>query len=211
VLVLALFRPHTGRVDRYEPLPGIAALPAWLWRRTNRWTRLAVVAALLVVAVAAAVVVPAQRADSQRRADAAEQAHAAAAERRALSIQADQRPRRGRTEPSASLAARTRALADLRSAIRADARRRVTGAIAAIECERFPRADEALPPERDLSVRNGRYACLAVTERFEGGALGHPYRAQIDFATGRYAYCKVTGSPDLVRDPRLATPRACGG
>ena len=80
-----------------------------------------------------------------------------------------------------------------------------------MECERFPRADGAPAPERDPTVRRGRYSCLAVTTRFEGGSLGHPYRALIDFTTGRYAYCKITGRPDLARDPRLATPPACGG
>jgi hypothetical protein len=210
-------------VDRYEPLPGIAALPGWLWRRTGWGTRLTIAALLVVVAAAAALLIPAQRADTERRAGEADRARMAAAERRAKEIQADQRPRRGLTDPSpagagraAQLAARASALDDLRSAIRDDALRRVragslSGPIGAVECERHPRADDVLPPERDLSVRIGRYACLAVTRRFEGGALGHPYRAQIDFETGRFAYCKITGSPELARDPRLATPRACGG
>jgi hypothetical protein len=194
-------------VERHEPLPGIAALPGWLWRRTGWRSRTAVAAVLVGVLVAIAVTVPSQRADMQRRADAAAHARAAAADERAQAIQADQRPRHGRS----AAGERAEALAALQAAILADARRRVSEPIADIECERFPRADDVLPPERDPSVRAGRYSCLAVTSRFEGGALGHPYRAQIDFETGRFAYCKITGSPGLARDPRLATPRACGG
>jgi hypothetical protein len=193
-------------MDRYEPMPPIAQLPAWLWRRTGRGTRIGVAITLLVLAGALAVVVPAQRAQSDERAAAAERARAVSDERRTVAIEAAQRPRFGRSDGG-----RLAAVADLRAAIRTDARRRVDARILAVECERFPRSDGAPAPERDPAVRRGRYSCLAVTRRFEGGSLGRPYRAQIDFATGRYAYCKITGRPDLARDQRLATPPACGG
>jgi len=193
-------------MDRYEPMPGIAQLPAWLWRRTGRGTRAGVALTLLVIAGALAIVVPAQRAQRDERVAAEERARAVAEERRTRAIEADQRPRFGR-----SGAGRVAAAAHLRAAIRADARRRVDDQILRVECERFPRTDDAAPPERDPTVRRGRYSCLAVTTTFEGGSIGHPYRALVDFQTGRYAYCKITGRPDLARDPRLATPPACAG
>ena len=185
--------------------------------------RVALAAAVVAVAIAGAVMVPELRAESERREAAEQREGAAAKERRARVIEADQRPRRGRAvaspataAPAVQLAARARALTDLRAAIRTDARRRVragslAGPIGGVECERYPPADDVLAPERELGSASGRYACLAVTRTFEGGVLGHPYRALIDFETGRYAYCKITGSPELVRDPRLATPRACAG
>ncbi len=70
---------------------------------------------------------------------------------------------------------------------------------------------------RDLSRRLGRYACVAATSEFErsetsvGGLLGYPYRAQVDFDSGRFALCKISGRPDPTPDPRVTTPGACGG
>ena len=42
---------------------------------------------------------------------------------------------------------------------------------------------------------------------------GHPYRARIDFTTGRYAFCKIRGRPGelAVRAPRVRIPSVCGG
>jgi hypothetical protein len=44
-----------------------------------------------------------------------------------------------------------------------------------------------------------------------GGELGHPYRASLDFTSGRYALCKVSGRPDPVANPEVTTPQACAG
>ena len=52
---------------------------------------------------------------------------------------------------------------------------------------------------------------LARSEANTGVVLGHPYRALADFETGRFAYCKVAGRPDAPADPRVTTPRECGG
>ena len=113
------------------------------------------------------------------------------------------------------MGARSRAAAvdELAAAIVTDARRRVRdgaleGPIRRVECEPFPRS---LNPERMLARRRVRLACLAVTADFERGALGYPYRALVDFKTGRYAFCKVSGRPDPTPDPDVTTPRACGG
>jgi hypothetical protein len=86
-----------------------------------------------------------------------------------------------------------------------------------VECEPFPRTVGGTPPERDPSVRSGRYSCVAVTAEIarsqggEAGSIGHPYRAMVDFRTGRYAFCKISGRPDPTPDPKVVTPPACGG
>jgi len=204
--------------ERYEPLPGLPQMPAWLWRRMGRAARLAAVAAVLTAAAAAAVLIPVIREARQERVEAGRRASAAAEERTVRAQQAEQKPRFGRSTATG----RVRAAADLRAAIRVDALARVragtlTGPIRGVECERFPRTVGEVAPERDLALRRGRYACVAVTASFvgsedvEGGSIGHPYRALLDFQTGRYAFCKVAGRPDPTPDQRVTTPRACGG
>jgi hypothetical protein len=52
------------------------------------------------------------------------------------------------------------------------------------------------------------------TEASSGGQLGHPYRVRVDFDTGRYAYCKVSGRPaegQLKRRLGPTIPQVCGG
>jgi hypothetical protein len=86
-----------------------------------------------------------------------------------------------------------------------------------VDCEPFPRSVGGTDPARQLSKPAGRYACVAVTAEFErtdesvGGALGHPYRAMIDFESGRYALCKIAGRTDPTHNRQVTTPRACGG
>ena len=130
-------------------------------------------------------------------------------ERRIRALEAEQRPHLGRVGARSHAAG----VDEVASAIAADARRRVRddtldGPIRRVECEPFPRS---LDPERLLARRRVRLACLAVTSAFEGGVLGHPYRALIDFGSGRYAFCKVSGRPDPTPDPAVTTPHACGG
>lgn len=204
--------------DRYEPLPSLAGLPGWLWRRAGTGTRLTAGVTLLVAVAAAVVLVPAIA--QSRRERAAEQGRAALAARAATThrLQAEQRPHHG----ISGHATRAATLRDTTAAILADARRRVAagtlhGPILRVTCEPFPRTVGGVPPERDPSKRTGRYQCIAVTadihgtQRNEAGALGHPYRALVHFTTGRYAYCKVGGRPDPVKNPAVTTPRACGG
>ncbi|MBD0282024.1 MAG: hypothetical protein ICV69_07500, partial [Thermoleophilaceae bacterium] len=124
--------------------------------------------------------------------------------------------------PEQLLAARADVMDGLVAAILRDARRRVRlgalkGPILRARCEPFPRTVEGVGAERDLSRRRGRFSCVAVTaeiprgEASVGGVIGHQYRVLVDFETGRYAYCKVSGRPEPVPDPRVTTPRACGG
>jgi hypothetical protein len=210
--------------DRYEPLPGFTEMPLWLWRRTRRGARIAAGVLVLVAAGLAAAIAPAideskdERAASERRERAAQ--HAQLIRR----LNAEQRPHFGRSASVAAagatarrrLAARAGVMSDLSAAILADARARVRrgrldGPIRRVDCSPFPRTVGGVAPEDDLSRRRGRYSCIAVTADFDRGALGHPYRAVVTFASGRYAYCKIWGRPDPTTLREVLVPRACGG
>jgi hypothetical protein len=165
--------------------------------------RVGVLVALALAAGGTAVLVPAISDSRRERAAAEQRQRAALHDSRTRELRAEQRPRYGRSDAAAPAAA----LRDMATAIEADARRRVRagtlrGPIRRVECEPFPRGADP---------RDGRYSCLAVTAEFEGGALGHPYRALLHLETGRYAFCKVTGRPDPTPDPDVTTPKVCGG
>jgi hypothetical protein len=220
----------TDRPERYEPMPSLAGLPGRVWGAMGRRLRIATGIAVLGLVALALVLVPAVR-ESQSKRDAAERREQAERQERLIrELQAEQRPRFGRSDsraaaaasPRAALAARARLLEELSATMLADARRRVRrgaldGPILRVDCEPFPRSVSTPAPEKNLARRSGRYYCVAITAEFKrtgasiGGALGHPYRAKVDFTTGRYAYCKVSGRPDPTPDPRVTTPRACGG
>jgi hypothetical protein len=152
-----------------------------------------------------------------------EQARAARIER----IRAEQRPRFARgAAAGADLAARKRLLEDVVATVRRDARKRAAageldGPILRVQCEPFPSTVDGTGAHQDPSRRFGRYACLAVTSDIPGathkkaGAIGHPYRVRIDFESGRYGFCKVTGyaSYKSVLPPQriVTVPRVCGG
>jgi hypothetical protein len=213
-LCLMTARIHTRRVSdlRYEPLPSLDQLPSWLWRRTSRRARIALGVSLLAAIVITAALVPAIRRDQQARAAAEQRAHAARHAAAVSALQREQSPRFGRSRASA----RPAMLVDLEAMILADARRRGAAALRA-DCEPFPKTVGEPAPERDPRVTGGSYACLAVTRVIDrsaattGGALGDPYRASIDFTTGRFALCKVAGRPDPIPDPEVTTPRVCAG
>jgi len=235
--VLAPAPPDTGLVagpappsDRYEPLPGFAELPRWLWRRTGPWLRVGVAVALVLAVGGTVALVPEideareeRSADEQRRREELR-------ERRIGELRAEQRPHAGRTRsvarpgaaPQARLAARGAAMDDLSAAIAADARGRVrdgslSGQIRRVDCRPFPRSVGGADPARRLTTPRGRYSCIAVTAEFAqtegsvGGFLGHPYRAMIDFERGNYAFCKVAGRTDPTHNREVTTPRVCGG
>jgi hypothetical protein len=220
VLVLGIPGSQTQLVsaDRYEPLPGLAQLPGWLWRRTSKAVRIGVLAALLFTIAGAAVLIPSISASRGERA-AAERRVASARHAAAIRfLAAEQRPRYGRSRASAHPAM----LTDLTTSILDDARRRVAahalgGPIRRVWCEPFPRTVGGTPPELDPSAHDGRYSCVAVVADIdrsaggESGLIGHPYRALLHFDSGRYAFCKISGRPDPIPDPAIVTPRACGG
>ena len=93
----------------------------------------------------------------------------------------------------------------LAAAIATDARARTGDEIRRTQCEPYPRTVER------TGLTSGRYACVAVTSEFDGGVIGHQYRALVDLSSGRYAYCKVISQSGPERDQLVTTPRACGG
>jgi hypothetical protein len=218
--------PSYVNPDRYEPLPPLTRLPAWIWRRLPGPAK-AGVALLPFVAIALSLLLgPGIDRSKDERARAEEErlqrARAAVLER----ARREQRPRFA-IGPAAggSLAARETLLRRAGAAVRTDARARVAagtldGPIRRVQCEAFPRTAEPSGAHLDPSRRHGIYACLAVTsevtatERNEAGALGHPYRLRIDFETGRVAFCKIGGRPGEGATATQAiapVPRACGG
>ena len=212
--------------DRYEPLPGIAGLPKWVWGKLPRAGRVAV--ALLPFAIIALVLLlgPGIDESKDRRAEAERERRAQQAAERVAQLRAEQRPRFERGTPAGrDVAARAALVASVPGAIQADARRRVAagaldGPIRSVECEPYPRSVDGRGAHLDPSETTGRYSCLAVTrnveatERNEASSIGHPYRVLVHFDTGRFAFCKVSGRPgegSIGRHIPVPVPEACGG
>jgi hypothetical protein len=179
---------------------------------------------LLAVIAFAVAFLPTLRDDARQGAEAVARDRA---ERRAdlvRRLEAEQRPRPGRGPAGRPDRLTTRAalLDHVARAIAADARARarrgeLDGRIRRVDCEPFPRTVGAPAPHESLARSRGRYSCVAVTAEFTrtagspGGVIGHQYRALVDFRTGRYAFCKVSGQSGPSRDQLVTTPRACGG
>lgn len=188
-------------------------------------------ALVLVVAIAIGVaLLPGMLESKQERAQSERRERAQLRAERIRELEAEQRPRFRRSESVAPagasdrqrLAARAGLMDELSRAVLADSRRRVRrgeldGPVRRAVCEPFPRTVNGIGADRDLSRRSGRYSCVAVTAEFErgqasiGGVIGHQYRTLVDFETGRYAFCKVSGQAGPSREQLVTTPRACGG
>jgi hypothetical protein len=216
--------------DRYEPMPGIVDLPGWLWSRMGRAGRLTALGALIAIVAATAALVPVIHESKEERAESDRRERA---ERRAELIrrlEEEQRPRLRRSTtvapPGAAqdeqLDARVALMDELTAEILADARARVRrgdldGPIRRVECEPFPRSVDAVGAHEDLARTRGRYACVAVTSEFGSGevgltgVIGHQFRTEVDFDSGRYAFCKVSGQAGPSREQLATTPRVCGG
>jgi hypothetical protein len=212
--------------DRYEPLPGIAGIPKWVWGKLPRAARVAV--ALLPFAIIALILLlgPGIDESKDRRAQAERQQRAQQAAERVAQLRAEQRPRFERGTPAGrDVAARSALVASVPVAVQADARRRVAagaldGPIRSVECEPYPRSVDGRGAHLDPSRPTGRYSCLAVTravpatEHNEASSIGHPYRVLVHFDTGRFAFCKVSGRPgegSIGRHIPVTVPEACGG
>ena len=210
--------------DRYEPLPGLVELPKFVWRRLSRTARIAVVGLAVAAVVAAVILAPViQRSrEEHQRAEAAESARI---QRQILAdTRREQRPRFGRGRAAgADVDARQALVASATGSIRADAGTRAAagewgGPILNVRCEAYP-PTVGRPADEIPSKRTGRYSCIAVTSHVPAtpgnppGIVGHPYRARIDFRSGRYAFCKIRGRPGelAVRVPRVRIPSVCGG
>jgi hypothetical protein len=212
--------------DRYEPLPGLVELPGYLGRRLPFPVK--ATAGIVAVAAAVAIVVVApivgQAKEDRARAEAEQRAR-----NQALYIKQlrhEQRPRFGRGAPAGTeLPARRRLLIETAAGIKVDANRRAAagelhGPILRVECRGFPLDAASIAPETNPANRVGRYACIAVTSDIPAtpgnrpGVVGHPYRARINFHSGRYAFCRVRGRPGelAVRiRPAVPVPAVCGG
>ncbi len=219
----------SGGGDRYEPLPSIPELPRYLWRRLPKPARIGL--ALLALTGVVAIVLLAPHIDSSKdeRSRAETRRLEQARAQRLARLRVEQAPRLARSgalapagaSPAARRAGRERALAAASAAILRDARARgLHGPIRRVVCGPFPRSVSASGAERDLTRRTGRYECLAVTAEVAGaptqgkGVIGHAYRLQLDFVSGRYAFCKVAGRAgegSIGRSHSIVVPRACGG
>ena len=211
--------------DRYEPLPGIAQLPGWIWRRLPPVGKVGLALLPVIAAGLVLVLAPGIERGKEERAKAEAERLAQARAARLAQLRREQRPRFVRSEPAPSVAARQGLVADAAAAVRRDAAQRVeagtlSGPIRRVACEPFPRSEASRGAEVDLSRPVGRYECLAITSEIEAnarhgaGAIGHPYRLRIDFETGRYAFCKVAGRPGegaIATTPFVPVAAACGG
>jgi hypothetical protein len=214
--------------DRHEPLPPLDRLPRYLWARMTRGVRVLVVAAGVAVLVVIAILAP-KIADTRRENAARDRREAAANRARdRREVLETQRPRSARSDSvdpgTGSRAARLRARAglvtDLRQALSTDSNAR-PGATRArrTACRGNNERGSGPPPERDLAVATGRYACTAITSIVLGsngarGQVGYPYRAKVTFATGSMVWCRISGRPgegSNVARPLAAIPSRCGG
>jgi hypothetical protein len=188
-------------------------------------------AALLVAAIAAAIaLVPGIVATKEERGASEQRERAELRAQRIRELEAEQRPRLRHSasvapagaRPETRLAARAALMEELSANVLSDSRRRVRrgeldGPIERVVCEPFPRSVGGVGADRDLSRRSGRFSCVAVTVAFGrsetsvGGVIGHQYRVLVDFESGRYAYCKISGQAGPSREQLVTTPRACGG
>ena len=218
--------PSPPEADRHEPLPGIAGLPGWIWRRLPKAGKVAV--ALLPFVVIALVILLGPGIDRSKEDRARAQSERLARQRaeRVARLRIEQRPRFGRGTPAGSdVARRTTLVGEARAAVETDARRRVAagsldGPVRRVECEPYPRTVEGKGAHLDPARATGRYSCLAITrdvpagEHAEASAIGHSYRVKIDFTSGRYALCKVAGRAgegSIGASALVTVPQACGG
>jgi hypothetical protein len=185
-------------------------------------------AAALIVLVAVIVVVLDAKSHRDARQRAAD-ARAVAAERvRLTRLQAPHRGSARDLRPPADataaerLAARAALVRAVERRITRDAQARarageIDGPIGHSECGPFLRAPDAIPDDRVLSKRIGRYDCVAVKGDIKGGGgssvgrLGYPFVAALDFDRFTYVWCRNT-PPQSERGESLAfvrLDRAC--
>ena len=198
--------------DRYEPLPGLLGLPAFLLRKLSPRRRKVVLAALGVLCAAGvvtAIVLGPQIAESNRE-RAAEQRRAQRQAQAAelVRLRAEQRPRTGTIATGG-------AIPGVEAAITRDARARVDSG----ELPTPALRTDCRPVGHDAAERV-LLSCTAVTsdvpasETTRGVLIGYPYRAAVAPASGRYALCKTSGHPgegSLTRREEIPLPKACGG
>lgn len=172
--------------------------------------------ALVTAVVGALILVPRITESKREGAEQARRDAAAAMVARRRELIAEQRPRHGR---SGADAARSLVLGALESGVLADARARAEAGelgrppASRVECE--PRR-HGQDPTRVLV----RYQCIAVTsdlpasDTSPAGVVGHPFRALVDYDSGRFTWCKVSGRPgegSFTAEALVTLPPECGG
>jgi hypothetical protein len=219
--------------DRYEPLPGIVDLPAWIWRRLSGPGKVALILLPIVLIAVGLALRPGIEESKQERARSEEQRIERERAAREARLREQQQPRFASAAPAPhSVPGRERLVEAAGASVLADARKRAAagefdGPIRDVSCEPFPRSVSGRGADQDLSKPAGNYSCIAVTARFSGseggegayaqseaGVIGHPYRVRIDFESGRYALCRVAGRPgegSLQARQAVTVPRVCGG
>jgi len=188
-------------------------------RRRVQWAAGLAALALTAVAVFVALSLQADRRERER----ADTAGRVAAEKLRLSrLQAPHRGTAADLRPPAGaaaaerLAARAALVRRVEARITADARGRVrtgeiTGPIRGSDCGPFLKDPAAVPDDRVLSKRIGRYDCVAVkTDIVKDGAsvgrLGYAFVAALDFDRFTYVWCRNT-PPQSERGETLAVVR----
>jgi hypothetical protein len=215
-------------------MPGVIDLPGWIWRRLPGPGKVALILLPIVLIAVGLAVMPSIEESKEERARSEQQRVERERAAREARLREQQRPHYARAAPApASVPGRERLVEAAGASVLADARERASageldGPIRGVTCEAYPRSVSGRGADQDLSKRAGNYSCLAVTARFEGseggdrgayaqseaGVIGHPYRVRIDFATGRYALCRVfgrAGEGGLQARQAVTVPRACGG
>jgi hypothetical protein len=186
--------------------------PPRLQGRRRRQAQWAGGLAALAVAAAAVAVALALQADHRER-ERAETARTVAAE--TARLRRLQAPHRGsardlRPPVGARAAERQAARAALvrrvEARITADARARarageISGPIRGSECGPYLGAPDAVPDDRVLSKRIGRYDCVAIEDDIRQGdgravgRLGYAFVAALDFDRFTYVWCRNTPPP----------------
>jgi type II secretory pathway component PulM len=218
--------------ERRQPLPTLWGVPGHLVRGLTPGRRRLAIAGLAVlllgVAAAGVFVVPSYRA--QRDAQQAAQARRAAADRATLLARLDReaRPHAGAgpaaagVPPHRAVAVRGRLLDALEADVLVDARARVRqgeleGAYRSATCFEFPKRLTTLRPEQLVHRPRLRVECIAASSEVapsrlsSGSLIGVPYRAKVDFARGRFAWCKIVQRPGelSIQQAQFRVPKAC--
>jgi type II secretory pathway pseudopilin PulG len=197
--------------------PRAAVVPPVPWRRIA----LGALVSVAVLGAVAAYAIPRIDESKQRTAEAERRELAERQATRMREVIAEQRPVRGRIArpPGPELRARRELLASVEEAITADARRRAAsgkleGRAVRTDCVPAPSGIERVSAERDPRRRLDAYDCLAVTSDIpatklhRAGALGHPFRAVVDFRRFTFVWCKTSPAPGegAIPDPRTVPP-----
>ena len=179
--------------ERYEPLPGLLGLPAFMWARTSRPARVALVTAAAMVAAGIVAAVPLISRGKHERALRAR-------------LRSDQAPRRGRANVAMAalpLPARRRVLiSDVEQAITADARERIRRGLLPRPQVRETRC-QANAPElavRPAQRRGGElFKCLAAStvsvSRGQPIVIGFEFVAAINYRHSTFTWCKTNPPP----------------